>query len=67
MVKEVRAGFTSRRRKIREMGFDPEEIDAEIVADNAAADKNGFIFDTDPRRVTMSGQGQQNNPANTED
>lgn len=66
MIKEVRAGFTSRRRKIREMGYDPEEIDAEIAADNEAADKAGFVFDTDPRRVTINGQGQQSSLANSE-
>lgn len=46
---QVRSGFTSRQRVIRELGYDPEMIEAEIAEDNQRADAAGFEFDSDSR------------------
>jgi lambda family phage portal protein len=59
MTREVRAGFSSRSRKIRELGFDPEEIMAEVTADNEFADAQNLVFDSDPRRVSVVGSAQK--------
>lgn len=45
----IRAGLASRSEKLREAGYDPEEVDAEIAADNERADKLGLKFDSDGR------------------
>jgi lambda family phage portal protein len=55
---KVRAGFSSRSEGIREMGYDPERVLEEQIADAAAADQAGMIFDTDPRHVSISGVAQ---------
>lgn len=52
---EVRAGFASRAEKVSERGYDVEEMDQEIAADNERADELGLIFDSDPRRTAGSG------------
>jgi lambda family phage portal protein len=52
---EVRAGFKSRSAVVSAAGDDVEQVDAEIASDNARADKNGLVFDTDPRKTTRSG------------
>lgn len=57
-VIEVRAGFTSRTEVVSQRGWRAEDIDSEIAADNARADRLGLILDSDPRRVTQQGQGQ---------
>lgn len=41
---EIEAGLTSRSRKIREMGFDPEEINREIADDLEQERKLGLSF-----------------------
>lgn len=58
ITKSIRAGLTSRQQQIRELGYDPEDIEAEIVEDNRNADEKGLIFDSDPRRVNNGGQIQ---------
>jgi len=58
-VAEIRAGLTSRSESISKRGWRAEEIDAEIAADNARADRLGLTLDSDPRRVTQQGQEQQ--------
>lgn len=45
----VRCGFKSRAEVVSELGYDVEEIDAEITADNARADELGLQLDSDPR------------------
>lgn len=59
MVAETRAGFKSRSQQIRELGYDPEQVEAEFVEDNARADAAGLIFTTDARKTTNGGQEQQ--------
>ena len=41
-----------------ELGYDAEEIDAEIAADNERADNLGLILDSDPRKVAKTGAVQ---------
>ncbi len=45
----IRAGLTSRSEAISSFGYDAEDIDREIAADNARADTLGLRFDSDPR------------------
>ena len=45
----IRAGLMSRAQAVSAAGFDVEDIDAEIAADNARADSLGLVFTTDPR------------------
>jgi capsid protein len=51
----VRSGFKSRTQVAKERGYDVEQLDREIAADNARADRLGLVFDTDPRKVQPSG------------
>ncbi len=55
----VRNGFKSRSEVVSELGYDAEEIDAEIAADNERADSLGLILDSDPRKVAKTGAVQQ--------
>jgi lambda family phage portal protein len=48
----VRNGFKSRSEVISELGYDAEEIDQEIAADNNRADQSGLILESDPRHTT---------------
>jgi lambda family phage portal protein len=57
-VRAIRAGLMSREQAISSLGWDREEIDAQIAAGNSAADQLGLVLDSDPRKVT-----QQGNPA----
>ena len=45
----IRAGLMSRSEAISGNGYDAEDIDREIAADNARADALGLVFDSDPR------------------
>lgn len=62
MRDKVRAGLTSRSETIRTLGEDPDEVAAEIEADNQVADEKHFVFDSDPRRVSLSGVAQGTGP-----
>ena len=57
-VLDMRAGTASRTGIIARKGYDPEQVLAEIVADNEAADAVGAVFDSDPRKTNRSGAGQ---------
>ncbi len=46
----IRAGLLSRSEAISSFGYDAEDIDREIAADNQRADELGLIFDSDPRQ-----------------
>jgi len=56
---EVRSGFSSRSAVIHERGYDPEDVDREIAADNQRADELGLVFDSDPRQTANNGAAQQ--------
>ena len=43
----VRSGFKSRAEVVSELGYDVEEIDAEIAADKERAKQYGLHFDSD--------------------
>lgn len=52
---KVRAGVKSLDQWIQEQGGDPDEVEAEINAWNARADRDGRVSEADPRKVTSSG------------
>ncbi len=47
LAAKVRAGFASRQGVVRELGFDPEELQAEQIADREACATHGLRFDSD--------------------
>ncbi|MCL9851876.1 phage portal protein (plasmid) [Ralstonia solanacearum P673] len=55
MLVAIRAGLMSRSEAISTFGYDAEDIDREIAADNARADALGLIFDSDPRHTAKDG------------
>lgn len=55
-VVAVRSGFKSRSAVINGMGYDEEEVDRRVAADNARADELGNVYDSDPRRTASGGQ-----------
>jgi lambda family phage portal protein len=52
---EIRAGLTSRRQAVSELGDDVERLDAENAEDNARADTLGLVYDSDARRTQQNG------------
>nr|CRH06583.1 Phage portal protein, lambda family [Candidatus Magnetococcus massalia] len=51
----IRAGLLSRAEAVSTYGYDIEEIDREIAADNQRVDDLGLVFDSDARRTSRSG------------
>ena len=49
MVTAIRAGLLSRSEALSSFGYDAEDVDREIAADNARADALGLVFESDPR------------------
>ena len=49
MKSAIRSGLMSRSEAISANGYDAEDVDREIAADNARADAWGLVLDTDPR------------------
>lgn len=49
MKAAIRSGLMSRSEAISANGYDAEDVDREIAADNARADALGLVFDSDPR------------------
>ncbi len=58
VVEKIRAGLISRSEAVSASGWNAEDIDAEIAADNARADALGLTLDSDPRKTTVQGQHQ---------
>lgn len=54
----ARNGFQSFSEIARERGYDPDELIAELKADNAKLDAAGLKLDSDPRFLTQAGQLQ---------
>ncbi|HYD29365.1 MAG TPA: hypothetical protein VEB64_00685, partial [Azospirillaceae bacterium] len=48
-IAAVRAGFLSRAEVVSGLGYDVEEVDAEIAADLARANRLGLALSTDAR------------------
>ncbi len=63
-LSEVRAGFATTPAKIRERGRDPAEVLEEQRGWVEEVDEAGLIFDSDPRRVSLSGGLQAGSDAN---
>ena len=61
MLLAIRAGLMSRSEAISANGYDAEDIDREIAADNARADDLGLIFDSDPRYTSKDGGAAEPN------
>lgn len=57
-VMATRAGFVTLKQAISEMGFNPDEVLAEIAETNDLLDQLGIVLDSDPRRVTKAGGAQ---------
>jgi len=55
MLLAIRAGLMSRSEAISAFGYDAEDVDREIAADNRRADDLGLIFDSDPRHSSKDG------------
>jgi lambda family phage portal protein len=73
MKSAIRSGLMSRSEAISANGYDAEDVDREIAADNARADALGLVLDTDPRhdlpthanRSNPSGSDPAGNPGST--
>ena len=61
----IRSGLMSRSEAISSFGYDAEDVDREIAADNARADALGLVLDSDPRRVAKTGAAQPETPQET--
>ena len=68
MLLAIRAGLMSRSEAISANGYDAEDVDREIAADNQRADDLGLIFDSDPRYTSKDGgSSEPNRSANAPD
>ncbi len=56
--RNVRSGIQSLPEAIRERGYDPDELLAEIADFNKKLDALGIVLDTDPRKMSQAGQQQ---------
>ena len=61
MLLAIRSGLMSRSEAISTFGYDAEDVDREIAADNARADALGLIFDSDPRHSAKTGMNAGHN------
>ncbi len=66
MLLAIRAGLMSRSEAVSSFGYDAEDMDREIAADNARADSMGLIFDSDPRVTQKTGAMQSGSVAPVE-
>ncbi len=58
MLLAIRSGLMSRSEAVSAFGYDAEDVDREIAADNARADGLGLVFDSDARKVARTGAAQ---------
>ena len=61
MLLAIRAGLISRSDAISAFGYDAEDVDREIAADNQRADDLGLIFDSDARYTSKDGGSAEPN------
>ena len=66
MLTAMRAGLLSRSEAISSFGYDAEDVDREIAADNARADALGLVFESDPRHDLAAAQPVVAPPENPE-
>jgi lambda family phage portal protein len=57
---DVRAGFRSWSDTVRERGCDPQRVAEQIAKDQKLFDQHGIVLDSDPRKVSIQGQGAVN-------
>lgn len=57
-MRSIRSGIMTLSEAIRERGYDPDEVLAEIAADNQKLDALGLLLDSDARNMTQAGQLQ---------
>ena len=62
MLTAMRAGLLSRSEAISSFGYDAEDVDREIAADNARADALGLVFESDPRHDLGTAQAAPVSP-----
>lgn len=62
---EVRAGFKTLPEAITEMGYDPDQVLAEIASTNALLDRLNLKLTTDPRYFSQAGKQPQENSVDT--
>ena len=65
MKAAIRSGLMSRSEAISANGYDAEDVDREIAADNARADGLGLIFDSDPRHELSASTAMPVQPVQT--
>jgi lambda family phage portal protein len=54
----VRSGQASQSEVLRELGYDPKAVYAEIAKDNETFDKLGLVLDSDARKTSAAGLTQ---------
>ena len=54
----IRSGLMTQSEAIRQQGYDPDELYAEMAADNAKLDALGIVLDSDPRQTSQAGLTQ---------
>lgn len=52
----IRSGLMSLSEALRERGYDPDTVLAEIASDNAKIDRLKLVLDSDPRNTSQAGQ-----------
>jgi lambda family phage portal protein len=57
-VTAIRGGVMTRSQAIRELGHDPETVNAEFAQEQQEADRLKLVFDSDVRRTSGAGQMQ---------
>jgi phage portal protein, lambda family len=62
--RNIRTGIQTLSGAIRERGLDPDEVLAEMAADNAKLDALGLVLDSDARKITQHGLMQPSVPEN---
>jgi len=62
IARNVRSGISTMPEELRARGLNPSRVLAEVKAWNAAMDKAGVVFDSDPRKMTQAGMVQSATP-----
>jgi lambda family phage portal protein len=57
-IKEIRGGLKSWAEAVRQRGYDPDKVLAEIIAYNRKRDAGEVVLDSDPRQTNSAGQRQ---------
>ena len=56
--RNIRGGIMTLSEAIRERGYDPDALFAEMADDWKKVDQLGLVLDSDPRKMTQAGQTQ---------